>query len=583
MGPGRPGPKALEAAAKLVAEGNVAIGGDNVAFAEHRAKKALEQVPEYLPALQLLRLCRQRVGAGGPEHEQVLRRILNQNPNELHIIAELVALLFNRGEMDECEHLARKALRLVPTNANVHGILGLLLSRTNRAAAGEFHFRRVIALDGEKPHVAGNLANCLKLQGKVEESELWFRKATALDPNDANVWLGWSRLEEARRDLPRAWETLRRAEAAEGGDRAEFAMHRAILLDREGNTEEAVNELIRSRERGERLGANALLDRGRFYDKLDRFDDAWADFVEGNRLVREVQRKRYSESIVKEQVSELKRFFTRARMELIPCADADRSVPQPIFVVGFPRSGTTMVEQTLTAHPLISAGDELMFIYDLVRIAPRWLASPNTFPGCLADLWMGDNQLVPNQMRDYYLRRCHELGIFAEGARFFTDKMPLNEMHLGLIHILFPHSPIIHVRRHPLDILTSNFSNYLTHGFNQSFDVRTIAQHYALIEDLVQHYRRQLNLNYLEIRYEELVENQELHVRRMLEFVGVDFDQRCLSFHENQRFARTASYAQVTNKLYDSSVHRYRNYRKHLDEAVSILKPTLAALGYPSD
>jgi hypothetical protein len=282
-------------------------------------------------------------------------------------------------------------------------------------------------------------------------------------------------------------------------------------------------------------------------------------------------------------VSECQRFFRRARVKLIPFAEIDPSMPQPIFVVGYPRSGTTMVEQTLSAHPLISAGDELTFILDLTRIIPRWLASPNPFPGCLTDLWMGDNRLAPNQFRDYYLRRSQELGIFEEGTRFFTDKMPLNETHLGLIHILFPHAPIIHVRRHPLDTLTSNFSNFLTHGFNQSFDVKTIAQHYALVDGLVEHYKEQLDLNYLEIRYEELVGNQEKHVRRMLEFVGVDFDPRCLSFHENQRYARTASYAQVTEKLYDKSIYRYRHYRKYLDQAVAILRPTMSRLGYPSD
>jgi hypothetical protein len=316
---------------------------------------------------------------------------------------------------------------------------------------------------------------------------------------------------------------------------------------------------------------------------MERFDEAWADFVEANRLVREVQKRRYADGAAKELVSECQRFFRRTRMKLIPRADLDPSVPQPIFVVGYPRSGTTMVEQTLSAHPLISAGDELTFISDLTRIIPRWLASPNPFPGCLTDLWMGDNRLAPNQFRDYYLRRSQELGIFEAGTRFFTDKMPLNETHLGLIHVLFPHAPIIHVRRHPLDILTSNFSNFLTHGFNQSFDVKTIAQHYVLIDGLVEHYKEQLDLNYLEIRYEDLVAGQENHVRRMLEFVGLEFDPRCLSFHENQRYARTASYAQVTEKLYDKSICRYRHYRKYLDQAVAILRPTLSRLGYPSE
>jgi hypothetical protein len=196
---------------------------------------------------------------------------------------------------------------------------------------------------------------------------------------------------------------------------------------------------------------------------------------------------------------------------------------------------------------------------------------------------MGDNRLAPNQFRDYDLRRSGELGIFEEGAQFFTDKMPLNEVHIGLIHLLFPDSPIIHVRRHPLDVLTSNFAHFLTHGFNQSFEVNTIAQHYLLVDELVEHYKKELDLNYLEVRYEHLIENQDRHVRRMLDFVGVEFDARCLSFEDNQRYARTASYAQVTEKLYDRSVYRFRHYRKHLDRAVATLKPALLRLGYSAD
>jgi Flp pilus assembly protein TadD len=578
----RSNPRALKDANKFIGEGQTAFGSGNMVLAELRAKKALEAVPEYPPALQLLRQCKQNTDGGGPEHEAVLRRILRQDPNDLQVTCELCYVLFSRGETEECEQLARSAIRLAPTNPRLHSVLGLLLSQSNRAAAGEFHLRRVIELEGETIIVVGNLANCLRMQGKFDESEACYRKVTALEPKNADFWEGWSRLEEERANIPRAWELLAEAEKV-SEDKASLSLFRATLLGRDGKNAEAVEELTRGREGEKRLPAIPLLERGRLYDKMDRFDEAWADFLEGNRLIREVQHKRYADKYAKELVADLTRFFMRTRMKLIPRAERDESAPQPIFIVGYPRSGTTMVEQTLTAHPLITAGDELVFINDLTRIGPRWLGSPNRYPGCLTDLWMGDNQHVPNQFRDYYLKRSQELDLFQDGAKFFTDKMPLNETHMGLIHILFPHSPIIHVRRHPLDILTSNFSNFLTHGFNQAFDVKTIAQHYALVDGLVHHYKEQLDLNYLEVRYENLVADQEKYVRQMLDFIGVEFDPRCLSFHKNQRIARTASYAQVTEKLYDKSVFRYRHYRKYLDEAVAILRPTLTRLGYATE
>ncbi len=570
----------------LVKEGQEAFEKGDATLAELRAMQALQQVPDHLDALILLSQCVKKAtgNQASPRLESVLRRIVQKNANLLWATTELAFMLFSRGERVECEGHARNALRLAPRNAQAHGIMGLILTETNRALAGEYHFRKAIEIAGENGRVAANLANCLKAQGKVEESEVWYRKATELEPKNVSAWIGWCRMEEARRAIPRAWELLHEAEKV-APEAADLSLTRAILYGREKKNEEAVAELTKSQAEGKskQMQPIALLERGRLYDKMDRFDEAWADYIEGKRLCREVQGRRYNENMAKTLVERLKRFFVRQRMAILPRAHKDENSPQPIFIVGYPRSGTTMVEQTVTAHPLASAGDELVFINDLSRIAPRMLGSPLSYPDCLADLWMGDNQLVLDQFRDYYLRRAGQLGIFEAGAKYFTDKMPLNETHLGLIHLIFPESPIIHVRRHPLDILTSNFSNFLTHGFNQAFDVKTSAQHYVLIDGLVEHYKQQLDLRYLEVRYEDLVEDQEPNVKRILDFIGLDFDPKVLSFHENQRYARTASYAQVTEKLYDSSVHRYRHYRKHLDEAVEILKPALDRLGYPSE
>ena len=569
----------------LVNEGKTALERNDATLAELRAMQALQQVPDHLEGLILLYQVKRKTGLNnGPQIESLLRRIVRKNPNLLWATTELAFMLFQRGERVECEAHARNAIRLAPRNAQAHGIMGLILTETNRALAGEFHFRKSIEIAGENARVCSNLANCLKTQGKVEESEAWYRKATDLDPTNPDTWAGWSRLEEARRDIPRAWELLHKAEEVAPAS-ADLSLARAILYGREKKNEEAVKELTRSQAEGkvQQISAVALLERGRLYDKMNRFDDAWRDYVEGKRICRDVQGRRYNEQAARDLVERLKRFFTRQRMNILPRAQRDIDMPQPIFIVGYPRSGTTMTEQTITAHPLVSAGDELVFINDLTRIGSRMLGSPLQYPECLSDLWMGDNQLALDQFRDFYLGRSEQLGIWEPGARYFTDKMPLNETHLGLIHLIFPESPVIHVRRHPLDILLSNFSNFLTHGFHQAFDLRSCATHYVLIDGLVEHYKQHIDMKYMDVRYEDLVEDQEPHVRRILDFIGVDFDPRTLAFHENQRYARTASYAQVTEKLYDSSVYRYRHYRKHLDEAVRILKPVLDRLGYPSE
>ena len=158
--------------------------------------------------------------------------------------------------------------------------------------------------------------------------------------------------------------------------------------------------------------------------------------------------------------------------------------------------------------------------------------------------------------------------------------MPLNEADLGLIYMLFPESPLLHVTRHPLDVVLSVFSNLLTHGYFCAYALESAARHYVLVMDLVEHYLREIKLRYLRVRYEDIVDNQKKTVRGVLAFIGEKFDPACLAFHENRRYARTASYAQVTEKLYDRSRYRYRNYLPQLQSVIPILQPVIDRLGY---
>jgi len=306
------------------------------------------------------------------------------------------------------------------------------------------------------------------------------------------------------------------------------------------------------------LGPNELLEKGRLLDKIGRYDEAFEAYAEGKRMAREATGNVYLDEVASNLIGRLKGFFQGTRLSFTPRATVRTDVPQPVFILGFPRSGTTLTEQILTAHPKICAGDELPFINEITQIMPRMLNSPLAYPEALAELWMGDQHEGLDNLRDYYLQRVRQLGILTPNATWFTDKMPLNETHLGLIALLFPEAPLIHVLRHPLDIVLSVFSNHLTHGFYCGFELETAARHYVRVMDLVESYRSEMTLRYLPIRYEDIVSDQEPNVRRVLDFIGVEFDQKCLNFTENKRYARTASYAQVTEKLYDDSRYRYR-------------------------
>jgi tetratricopeptide (TPR) repeat protein len=477
------------------------------------------------------------------------------------------------------------------------------MTEANRPQIGEYHYRKVIELAKNRdPIVVANLAWNLKNQGRMAEARELYEESSAAAPAVVQTWLGWARLEEADRDFTRAAELLDRAEQLAPGNPS-ILLSRAVLCGRTEAYSQALAILDAMAppaestpgdgtpagtvgapapaQSGGRLGANELLEKGRLLDRIGRYGEAFEAFAEGKRLCREVTGLNYMEEHAQQQAARLKGFFTESRLAILPRAQPREDTAQPIFILGFPRSGTTLVEQTLSAHPRICAGDELPFVNEITDAMMRVLNSPLTYPEALAELWMGDRRHGLDELRDYYLERVRQLGIVEPGAAWFTDKMPLNETHLGLIALMFPRSPMIHVLRHPLDVVLSTFSNHLTHGFYCSYALETAARHYALTMNLVEHYRGQMTLHYLPIRYEDIVDDQEEAVRRMLDFVGEPFDASCLAFHENRRYARTASYAQVTEQLYDRSRYRYRHYRKQLEPAAAILEPVIKRLGYP--
>jgi tetratricopeptide (TPR) repeat protein len=574
--PARPTPQVDQARAALQA-------GD-VATAEGLLVEVLGQTPRHLAALGLLyelRRGQNRMAAA----EALLARIVRLEPNNLAATQALALQLFGRGAMAEAEHHARNAVRMAPSDPQSHNLMGMIMTEAQRPQVGEHHYRRVIDLVGKTDAVLlANLAWNLKNQGRMAESRKLYEESVALDPTVFQTLFGWAKMEETDRNFERSDELLDAADALSPGHPS-VTLARAVVQGRIKQYEKAVGILddLEARREGAGLGPLEWSEKGLLLDKMGRADEAFAAFSEGKRTLREATGQVYMAEAASDLTQRLAAFYTAGRLSILPRAGVRTDIAQPIFIVGFPRSGTTMVEQTLTAHPRISAGDELPTINELTNLIPRMLNSPLAYPEAFADLWLGDQVEGLDNLRDYYLQRARQLGAMRKGAAWFTDKMPLNETHLGLIGMIFPQAPIVHLLRHPLDVVLSVFSNHLTHGFYCAYELETIARHYVLVMDLVEHYRREMALRYLPVRYEDIVEDQEANVRKILAFVGASFDRRCLDFHENKRYARTASYAQVTEKLYDRSRYRYRAYRQQLAPVIPILAPVIERLGYTID
>jgi tetratricopeptide (TPR) repeat protein len=577
-----PPPTAKETTDRLVKRAVKALANGELTAAEGPTLEALDIAPRLPGALSILYQIRRRAG-----QEQaaltLLQRLVALEPNNVEATQELAALLFHKGDLPGAEHQARNAIRLAPTNPRSHNLMAMILTEAQRPHIGEFHYRRVLEISGDRdPILLANLAWNLKCQGKIAQARELYSKSTQAAPDVFQTLFGWGQLEEVDGNFAAARDKLDRAAKIRPDDPG-VKVARATLLAREGKLADALAELEPDKPGAVQAAppdSNILLEKGRILDKLKRYDEAFACFAAAKERAREIAGKSYLEREAREIADRLRQFFVAERLRLMPPCSTRQDCAQPIFILGFPRSGTTLMEQALSGHPKISAGDELPFINEFGDSITRWFGSPLSYPEALAELWMGDNRRGLEELRDVYLRKVELRGIVAPGSSYFTDKMPLNEMHLGLISCIFPRSPLIHLLRHPLDVVLSVYSHHLTHGYFCAYALETIARHYVLVMDLVHHYRAQLAMRYLPVRYEDMVDDVEGNLRRILDFIGEPFDERCVNFQENRRVPHTPSYAQVTEKVYDRSRFRYRHYLKHLEPVIPILKPVMDRLGY---
>ena len=553
------------------------------AAAERICLEVLELAPGQAVVLWMLSRLRDAQGARAAA-EALVTRIVALDPNNASATQDLALRLLARGALVEAEHHARNAVRITPDDAISHNLLAMVLTELQQPLTGEFHYRRALALSGTRdPIMLANLAWCLKLQGRIKEARALYRESVAAAPEISQTLFGWARLEEADRNFDQASKLLARAESI-SPNQPNLLLLRAVLAGRRGNPETALAVLEDVAEgHTDGLGPEETLEKGRLLDRLGRYDAAFAAFEDGKAALRTITGHSYDAAQAERLAGRLVNFFTEARLALLPKAGVRMDVAQPLFILGFPRSGTTLMEQSLTAHSGIVAGDELPFVTETVELMPRLLFSPMPYPEALAELWMGDRFEGLDELRDRYLQHARRRGLLKEGGAYFTDKMPLNEFHLGLIALMFPNSPLVHVIRHPLDTVLSCFSNLLTHGFGCAYGLDTAAKHFALTSDLVAHYRSQMTLRYLPVRYEDMVADHEGQVRRVLAFLDLPFEAACLRPDENRRYARTASYAQVSEPVYDRSRERWRRYRRHLEPIIPILLPTIQRLGYSVD
>jgi tetratricopeptide (TPR) repeat protein len=552
-----------ETAHPLVMRAREALARSEIKSAEAAIEERLKTAGRDINALEVRYQIQRHRGQLG-EAARTLDTVIGINSRADWAYNELIQLLMAHGKVSDAEQVTRAALRANPGNAQAHDIFGVIISDLGDLPAGEWHFRRALEIlepQGLKEphaalltHLAGNLAR----QGRIKEAESCLERALQLAPNDFKTLTAFAAFCEGRNDLTRARELLDRAAASSPG--ADVTLPRAKLLAHYGRYQEALGVIDSVKE----LSGEGQLTRGKILERLERYDEAWQDFVAAKRkLASEAGGLQYKADAVEALYGRFKQFFTRENFNRLPRAKPRPEVPQPIFIMGLPRSGTTLLEQIIASHSRVIRGGELAFLGELRKLAGDLLPAQTAFPDNLAQSWTADRHYAATVFRDYYLARAERYGLLAEGKTHFTDKMPFNEIYLPLLKMAFPRAKIIHVMRHPLDVCISVLSNPVTQGFNSGFRLEDTAHHLAAVFDLSEHYRRELDLEDYVLKYEDLVSDPSGQIRKVLAYLELPFEEACLK-----------------TRIEDGSIKRHAHYAQHLKPCLGRLRPMMTAYGY---
>jgi Tfp pilus assembly protein PilF len=543
--------------AEAIAEARAALKAGNVERAGEIAAAILRRDPSNLDALEIQALVAIDRGDDAAA-EQALRAAIALAPDRRWPYGDLARLLLGQGRDEEAEAVARAALAADEANADAHAMLATLLARREMLVPAAAHFERAMALVGAHPDLQLGLGRALLRQGELGAARPLLEAAATGNPAALEPIAFLAELEERAGRFDLAMQLLDRAEPLAAAANKDVKLQRAAVLERRGEIEAALTILESEAE----LSGGALLQRGRLRDRLGRHAEAWADWTRGKAMLAERATRHYHAADVERQAEQLAHLFDAEMLAKLPRAPRRADVPLPLFILGFPRSGTTLVEQILASHSEIRAGGELPFGRELRELT--------------RDL----SEIDPEHLRDTYLAGAEGYGLTTPGAAYFTDKMPLNDMWLPLLSMAFPDSPVVLVRRHPLDVLTSVMAHDMTHGFNCAYRLEDAARHFALVDRLTAHYRAAGIAITCELQYEALVADQSGETARLMAAIGLRMEPAQLNFHERESVSPTPSYAQVREPLNDRSIGRWRNYAAQLEAVRPIVADAMARGGY---
>ena len=545
--------------------GNIHLQSSRLDDAIAHYRQAIRFKPDLGPAFLNLANALERQG-NLRQAADCLLVCLSRQPQYFQCHFNLANLLVAMGRLEEAALHYQEALRLQPNFAEAHNNLGNVLSEQAKVDKAIEHLEEAVRLQPGFARAYVNLGTALRQRPQIDAAVAAYQQALRIQPDDA---LAHNNLGEAHLELGDAQQAQSYFREALRCDPAYVQPLLHLAANGFYSPAEPGVDDLKARLAEPHLSAESASQLhfilGYLLDRMENTDEAFNHFRRGNALRRSLLQQKgiaFDACVHSQRIDRMIAFFSREFFQQRASFGLDTEVP--VFIVGMPRSGSTLVEQILSQHSQVHGAGELKDVWRLVGDLSTKLGADKGFPECLGDL----NAAIARELAEAHLRQLTRLG---GSATRVIDKMLDNFLYLGLLAVLFPRARVIHCRRDPRDVCLSCFFQYFK-GLSFTWDLDDLGRYYRDYERLMAHWRAVLPLSILDVTYEEVVADIEGQSRRLVAFCGLDWEDRCLRFHENPRSVRTLSTVQVRQPLYTTSVARWRRYAAHL-------RPLVEALG----
>jgi tetratricopeptide (TPR) repeat protein len=529
--------------------------------AEKSLQTALKHKPDFMEAHANLGILYSKQG----RFEKVLRcykEALLINPEHSGLQNDLGCVYKQMNKLDEATACYRKALQINPNSASAYNNLGNIFKDQEKHEEAVSAYKKALEINPGHAQASNNLGTAQKNLGLYKEAETNYRKAIELDPNFAEPYNNLGTILQELGQLDEGVASYKKALEIKP-DFAEvysnISVSCKVRADDPGFA--ILKQGIEKKYTSDHDLMHAHLALGKMYADIKDYDQSFKHYEKMHEYRAKKRGSYYTRETEDRVLQIFYKVFTRDFFKQRRGWGVDSDVP--IFIVGMPRSGTSLVEQILASHSRVFGAGELTEILKLVQS----VTGPKSPQQVKEDV----EGLTPEKIQEMAGKYLSTLSRLSQNAPRVTDKMPHNFVRLWLIALLFPQSTVLHCMRNPLDTCISCFSKNFVKGHHYVDDLSSLGHHYSIYWHTMKHWQEVLPLTIHHLVYEDLVSDPEPQTRRLLDICGLDFEETCLEFDKTQRPVQTASATQVRQKMYTTSVQRWKRYEKHL-------KPLMKAL-----